>query len=103
MSVWGIAVNDLVCFCGAKLRDGGVVGELRFFSCSNKECGEVFQIPIGQIGDLGRGSAFVPAAVLPFSRAYSCRQCGASIGEEQALRTFGVLGRALCIGCEEAL
>ena len=37
---------------------------------------------------------------LPRVKVYTCRDCGAEITKEQALRTFREEGRALCVRCE---
>ncbi len=46
---------------------------------------------------------FKPAAAIPASQEFQCKEagCGSVISKEQAVRTYELHGKALCVGCEE--
>lgn len=83
----------MLCTCGKRLTYQGIENGCYILVCLHCKADKMYRIPV----DDPRKMPF--PWEIPRVKVYTCRDCHARIEEDQALRTFKDLGRALCVSC----
>lgn len=98
------------CICGGRLGEFEHIPERGIRRAFCRSCGTEYGYPEdhpffkNQIKkEIIHAPGFTPAnkPIKDPPKLYRCKRCGAPIEKGQALRTFGIHGKALCADCEE--